>query len=392
MNIMEASHMWATVPPDGRHWSIRDMHAAWCDMAERSKKSQPLSLRTLSVRAEGERGLFLNGTNGREAVMTNFGFVQLASRVGAPASFLAELPAPMAAEIVNYRLQTKAEETPTILLLKTGEVLTLRGVCSTRYGFIPNRDVTQRLLQLPEYGWRVPPARPAFPDQPGTRPATEDDVLLDREGGGGLSIKVGDLIAPAGLYSSFDRGTIYAFMVNEVNPIDDGAGNMLSRGVIISNAEVPGHPFRVRKFGYEHVCGNHIIWSARDLGEIRVRHVGKTVSDRAFTQLRIEMMDYVESSASKEEQAIRAARSYTIAATKEEVLDTIFGMKWCKVPRKTLELGYDAAELTYDIHKAAPNTAWGMVQGLTRVSQETAFVAERSAIDGAAGRLAELAF
>lgn len=396
MNMFEASRMWATVPPDGRHWTLKDMYAAWKDMAERCKRSFPLSLKSLTVRpVEGnEKGLVLEGSNGgRPAVMTNFGFGQLAARVGAPAAFLTELPATMVAAIMNHRLQTKAEDTQTILLLKNEiDALILRGVCSTRYGFIKNADVLFRLLQLPNWGWRVPPARPAFPNQPGTRPATAEDVLDDVEGGGGLSVKVGDLIAPAGLYSSFDRGTMFAFMVNEKNPIEDGAGNRLSRGIIVKNAEVPGTSLNVQKFGYEHVCGNHIIWGAKRLGEINVRHVGIGAADRAFTEFRVQLTSYLDASASEEENAIKAARAYSFGGTKDEVLDAIFGMKWCKVPRKTLELGYDEAERTYDVHKAAPGTAWGMVQGLTRVSQDTGFVAERNLIDATAGRMASMRF
>jgi hypothetical protein len=83
--------------------------------------------------------------------------------------------------------------------------------------------VTERLSELPETGWRVPPARLAQGDDRQARPATASDVLDDREGGGGLSINLGDMIAPAGLYAS-DRD-MFVFMVNEKNPIEDGRGN-----------------------------------------------------------------------------------------------------------------------------------------------------------------------
>ncbi len=79
----------------------------------------------------------------------------------------------------------------------------------------------------------VPPARPAFPDQPGTRPATEDDVLAVKDF---LSINVGDPVAPAGLYAS--NHDMFAFLINEENRIDDGSDSGLSRGVFFENSEV----------------------------------------------------------------------------------------------------------------------------------------------------------
>ena len=64
-------------------------------------------------------------------------------------------------------------------------------------------------------------------DDPAARPATEADVLEDRDGGGGLSINISDMIAPAGLYAS-DRD-MFAFLINE-------RGVITSRG-IINNGE-----------------------------------------------------------------------------------------------------------------------------------------------------------
>jgi len=56
-------------------------------------------------------------------------------------------------------------------------------------------------------GWRVPPAHPLFADQPGVRLASEADVLWPD--GFELSVRVGDAIAPAGLYLG-DR-SLFAF-------------------------------------------------------------------------------------------------------------------------------------------------------------------------------------
>lgn len=248
--------------------------------------------------------------------------------------------------------------------------------------------MTERLRELPETGWRVPPARPAQGDNPQSRPATASDVLDDREGGGGLSINLGDMIAPAGLYAS-DRD-MFVFMANEKNPVDDGRGNRLSRGFFCWNSEVGDKSFGLMMFLYAHVCGNHIAWGAEDVREVRIRHVG-SANRRAWWEIRRTLSDALERSASEDENRIRAAQNHRIAATKEELLDTIFKFRWNTVPRKTLELAYQTAEKFSDRY-GDPRTAWGFGNGLTQLSQTERYAEALVNLDRVAGKILSMSF
>ncbi len=99
-------------------------------------------------------------------------------------------------------------------------------------------------------------------------------------------------------------------------------------------------------------------------------------------------------SASQMENAIIAAKSKQIAATKEDVLDAVFKFAKSKgllqLSRSTLEASYDVAEATP--RYGSPRTVWGMVNGLTEYSQTTAFQDERTELDIQAGRVMEMAF
>ena len=132
-------------------------------------------------------------------------------------------------------------------------------------------------------------------------------------------------------------------MVNEKNPIDDGRGNRLSRGFFCWNSEVGDKSFGLMMFLYAHVCGNHIVWGADDVREVRIRHVG-SANRRAWWEIRRTLSDAVDRSAEEEERRIRTAQSYRIAGTKDELLDTIFRFRWNAVSRKTLELAYERAK------------------------------------------------
>ncbi len=95
MQLMQASHQWASRPADQRFTSLHDMHAYQTRMRNISE-AKVLSSRTLEVVPAGDdiRGLQVVGANGGPVNPTNWAFGQMASLVGAPAKYLRDLPAP----------------------------------------------------------------------------------------------------------------------------------------------------------------------------------------------------------------------------------------------------------------------------------------------------------
>jgi hypothetical protein len=207
------------------------------------------SLKAIADKESGE--VKIAGREGLEAKLTHWAFGQLSSLAKAPASYLRKLSPTIAAECLNYGFkQNSFYKAPLQLLFQpthnnAGQLplpttamvapdhLLLRALTSEKYTRIWNWEIIGKLIPLTEISWRVPPARPAFPDQPGTCPATEDDVLAVKDF---LSINVGDPVAPAGLYAS--NHDMFAFLINEENRIDDGSDSGLSRGVFFVNSEV----------------------------------------------------------------------------------------------------------------------------------------------------------
>jgi hypothetical protein len=235
----------------------------------------------------------------------------------------------------------------------------------------------------------VPPARPAFGYTGDTRLATADDIgAISSRNGGGVQIRVGDTLAPAGLYAS--DHDCFVFLVDETRGVDDGTGhNALGRGFFMWNSEVGAASFGVTTFLYDAICGNHIVWGAKDVREVRLRHVGKSLDGRAFQELRATLIDYTNDDASTTEAKIREARTMVIGASKEDVIKAIFG-KISGVSQRLLGESYDAAELSP--RYGAPNTLWGMVNGMTEVSQRSGHTDDRTRIDRAAGELLGIAF
>jgi len=183
---------------------------------------------------------------------------------------------------------------------------------------------------------------------------------------------------------------MFVFMVNEKNPIEDGCGNRLSRGFFCRNSEVGDKSFGLMMFLYAHVCGNHIVWGADDVREVRIRHVG-SANRRAWWEIRRTLSEAVDRCAEEEEGRIRTAQNYRIAATKDELLDTIFKFRWNTAPRKTLELAYQTAERFSDRY-GDPRTAWGFGNGISQLSQTVTHADERVKLDRVAGKILSMAF
>jgi hypothetical protein len=390
-NLYQASNQWATRPDDQRFWTLEDMLAA-CTEYRNSAREAKVTFTSLHVQPMGGDGaqLAVVGPAGNPAILTHWAMGQLSGAAGAPASYLRSLPADLACTNINYGLAQRGADVANLLIHKNGG-LVLRSATSEDYSRIWNVDVINRLLPFRQYGWRVPPARPVNGNSRGARPATEADVLESREGGGGLSVNVGDMIAPAGLYAS--DHDCFIFMVNEKNRIRDGSEGGLSRGFFLTNSEVGnGKALKVTTFLYRHVCGNHIVWGAEGVQEIKVVHRGE--ADLRFRrELEAEIRSYAEGSAAEDEAAIASARRFKLGNNKDEVLNGLFKALRGDLSRKTIEASYDQAVLEAEKETTLdPNTAWGYAQGLTAYSQETPYADERSKLDRASGKVLSMAF
>lgn len=389
-NLYAASNQWSTRPADQRFWTLADMHAA-CQAHRDSAREATVQTHSLTLRTAGSDGadLELVGKAGTPARLTHWAFGQLSRVAGAPADYLRSLPADLAATNLNHGLARHTGDSR--LLLHRNGSLVLRSITSDSYTRIWNCNAIERLLSFESAGWRVPPARPSSNDDPRARPATEADVLADREGGGGLSVNVGDMIAPAGLYAS--DHDCFVFMVNESRRIADGTAGGLSRGFFLTNSEVGnGRALTVTTFLYRFCCGNHIVWGASNVSKIKIVHRGEA-NARFNQQLHCELTRYADARASETEGQILAARKMSLGDNKDAVLDTLFKHLRGDVSQKTIESGYDRACLDADNDRTIdPRTVWGMVQGLTAHSQTLPFADERAKIDRAAGKVLEMAF
>jgi hypothetical protein len=382
MELMTACKQYMTRPDDERYKSLEDMYA---DALNQRNNSQTIRLPADTVLKIGydamEEDMFLEATGEDmwlEAAdqvalsLNNWTFGQVCGRVKAPADYLLSLGDPeLAAECLNRglakrRISDMARQTKGLQLYHCRG--TLRAVTSKVYSRIHDCDIIQRLIPLKDQGWKTPPAW-GSPNSAGAWQATEEDVCNYS------LVQPGDWIKPSGLYRG-DRD-MFAFMVNDQSRIDDGTDQGLGRGFFVRNSEVGAASFSFMDFLYRYICGNHIVWGAQNVQEVRLRHVGADTPEKAFDALACELIEYANMSVAGDELLIKKAKKFVLGASKEEVLDFLFGKNL--MSRKLANDCYETCE-RFEA-QLNPRSAWGIIQGLTRTSQEAGFADKRSKLD-----------
>jgi hypothetical protein len=353
--LMKASNEWSKRTADEKFSTVPALHDA-CDYNKRISAQAKVLMRQLKVE-QFENTLYLKGPDGGNATMNHWSFGQLCSRLGAPASYMRELPAPLAVENLMHGIKTFDGEQETHLLVSRNGGYKLRALVSPKYTRIWNSDVTSRLLRLTKQNPEWQPAPAAFD---GSR----------------------------GLYAS--DHDMFAFLVDNDRRIFETKNGGLSRGFFVWNSEVGAASFGICKFFYEYVCGNHRVWGAKNVTEFRIRHVGNA-DDRAFAQLTGELRNYANASASEDEGRIESAMKFKLGKNKDEVLDKLFGLKIPELTHKVITDGYERAVDHSDWY-GDPKTLWGVVGGITEVARDIPFTDERVKVERGTGKLMEIKF
>lgn len=382
-NLYAASRQWAERPADERFWNLDELFQATRRYADESRVHTVALSQCKAVPFSGQ-DLALVGPQGGQAQFQHYSFGQLANLCEAPSVYLRQLPAPVAADCLNAGMR-KIQGEQSLMFHKNGG-LHLRCVTSQAYQRIWNWEIAELALALEESeGWRTPPARPCnLPNVP-VRIATQEDVLRN-SAHPGLGIKVGDQISPAGLYAS--DHDCFIFQVNEDHGIDAGDGELMYRGVFWSNSEVGSARFRATMFLYDTVCGNHIVWGAKTIAEISIRHTGE--ARRMFSEAMATITSRMLRAESEDRERIQAAKVYELGESKDDIITLIFG-KQLGLSKSECENSYVLAERHESDHGGNPRSAWGYAAGVTRLSQQ-GYADQRDRMDRAAGKILELSF
>lgn len=318
-------------------------------------RSVDVDLGTVTAKVEAETIVLNRGMKSVEPSHWSFG--QLAGWVKAPAEYLRRLPQGLAVECLNVGIQRQGKDAGALKFMAVTEegkaVNTLQAVTSTTYGRIWDADVAdcaQRIVERTGGKFHNPMAYDFATGKP----------------------------KPQGLYAS-DRD-IFIFMIDGGSLLEAGPRAKFHRGFFMWNSEVGARTFGLTTFLFNVVCGNHIVWGASDVKELRIRHTQNGPA-RFDADAAPSLLDYCARSAQPELDTVRLAQRTALPATKDEIADWL--LPRAKFSRTELGEAMDYARK----EEGQCATAWDLVQGFTAYARGFDFIDARVDLETRAGKI-----
>lgn len=358
--LMQASRQWATRPEEQRFTSLLDMQSSVHAQRAISRAMVTSSRKVRAVPVDA-RGLVVEGPSGNGYAPSHWSFGQLAGLIGAPAGYLRSLPAPVAADCINYGLQVERDAQDIGLLLTGGEGQELRAATGPRYGRVWNSEIVDALVDRFGDGvsgdWKVPGE-------------FGRDVVVTKKN--------------TTLFAS-DRD-MFVFLADERNRVEipnrrNGESGTLARGFFITNSEVGASTLAVKFFLFDYVCANRIVWGARVLQDIAIRHTA-SAPDRWLEEVTPVLSAYSDAATTDVTRAIEDARKVRVADRLDTFLADRFGAR----------IG-DRIKAAHEADEGRPmETVWDVVTGATAYARSIPFTADRVEMEAKAGDLLHLDF
>ena len=350
--IGRVSSEWFSRPADQRYLSLDTLYDS---VRRRADHSRTRTVESRAVQIEARRedaeqlSIILPGAEAPFAP-THWSFGQLCSLVGAPASYLRELPAPLAG--INLQYGLAHHRTEQIKCLETINGRTeLRAVTGPEYGRIFDHELVAAVQRIAGNGtgdtrWKVPGTL----DWSSMRYNPDVDVTAET----------------TTLYAS-DRD-VFLFLVDDRHPIEagmlaDGSPDLYFRGFYCWNSEVGSKTLGIASFYLRAVCQNRNLWGVEGFEEITIRH-SKYAGDRFAHEAAPALEKFADSSPQPFVKGIMSARAHLVARTDDERASFLRGKGFSKPETARI---IDAV-IKQEGHP--PESVFDFVQGITAVARD----------------------
>ncbi|MBK6802510.1 DUF932 domain-containing protein [Novosphingobium sp.] len=367
--IGRVSSEWFSRPDDERYLSLGDLAQSVRGRSERSRTRvvESALIHVEASRNDSERlALILPGSDA-PVTPTHWSFGQLAGQVGAPAAYLRQLPAPLAAINLQYGLSSHCAEQIKTLETDSGR-LELRAVTGPDYGRIYDHELVEAVQKIAGNGtgdtrWKVP-------------------GVLDWSTGV-YNPRVDITRDTTTLYAS-DRD-VFLFLVDDLNPIEagrlpDGSPDLYFRGFYCWNSEVGAKTLGMASFYLRAVCQNRNLWGVEDFEEISIRH-SKYAANRFAHEAAPALEGFANSSPQSFVNGIKAARERIVARTDEDRSDFLRNRGFSKAETGKI------IETVLAEEGRPPESIFDFVQGITALARDKAHQDARLDMEGKAKKL-----
>lgn len=304
--IGRVSSEWFSRPDDERYLSLGELYDAVKMRADRAhvRTVESSAIRIEASRNNAERLDLIVPGQKRPIAPTHWSYGQLCSLVGAPATYMRQLPAPLAAINLQHGLLNHRPEVVKTLEMDDGRV-ELRAVTGPEYGRIWDKELVSAVMNIAGNGtgdtiWKVP----GVLDWSTMTHNPFVDVTRDT----------------TTLYAS-DRD-VFVFLVDDTHPIEagrlaNGEPDLYFRGFYAWNSEVGSKTLGIASFYLRAVCANRNLWGTENFEETTIRH-SKFAAQRFAHEVEPALTNFANSSPAPFVAGIRAARERVVARNDED--------------------------------------------------------------------------
>jgi hypothetical protein len=371
--VGRVSSEWFSRPDDQRFLSLPELYGAVRARAERAmaRTVESRAIRVEARRDDPERLELIVPGRDSSVLPTHWSFGQLCSLVGAPSSYLRDLPAPLAGVNLQHGLLSHRAELIKTLEAEDGRT-ELRAVTGPDYGRIWDHELVGAVMKIAGNGtgdtrWKVP----GVLDWATMTHNPFVDVTKET----------------TTLYAS-DRD-VFLFLVDDTHPIEvgrlpNGDPDLYFRGFYCWNSEVGSKTLGVASFYLRAVCMNRNLWGVEGFEEISIRH-SKFAAQRFAHEAAPALANFARSSPAPFIAGVKAARE-RIVAHKDEERESFLRKR-----------GFGKAETAKVIASVLneegrpPESVFDFVQGITAVARAKRHQDARLELEGKAKALLDRA-
>lgn len=371
--VGRVSSEWFARPDDERYLSLTDLYNA---VRRRADRAQARTVESRAVKVEASRdnterlALLVPGRD-EPVAPTHWSFGQLCGLVGAPSSYMRQLPAPLAGINLQHGLLSHRAELLKTLESDDGRV-ELRAVTGPDYGRIWDHELVAAVIDIAGNGtgdtmWKVP----GVLDWATMTHNPFVDITKDT----------------TTLYAS-DRD-VFLFLVDDTHPIEagrlaDGSPDLYFRGFYCWNSEVGSKTLGIASFYLRAVCMNRNLWGVENFEEITIRH-SKFAAQRFTHEAAPALTSFANSSPALFIAGIKAARERIVARSDEDRESFLRKRGFSK--SETAKI----IETVLSEEHRKPESIFDFVQGITALARSKTHQDTRLELEGKARKLLERA-
>ncbi|PBB23999.1 MULTISPECIES: DUF932 domain-containing protein [unclassified Mesorhizobium] len=371
--VGRVSSEWFSRPDDERYLSLTELYDAVRARADRAtaRTVESRAVRVEASRENAERLSLIVPGQDQPIAPTHWSFGQLCSLIGAPATYMRQLPAPLAGINLQHGLLSHRAELVKTLEAEDGRI-ELRAVTGPDYGRIWDHELVAAVMKIAGNGtgdtmWKVP----GVLDWATMTHNPLVDITKDT----------------TTLYAS-DRD-VFLFLVDDTHPIEagrlpNGEPDLYFRGFYCWNSEVGSKTLGIASFYLRAVCMNRNLWGVEGFEEISIRH-SKFAAQRFAHEAAPALTSFANSSPEPFIAGIKAAREKIVARSDDDRETFLRKRGFSKVETGKI------IEAVLQEEGRPPESIFDFVQGMTAHARTKSHQDSRLELEGKAKALLEKA-